>query len=333
MADPHYLELIGDAYQRGLTHGGELRQQVTACVDFYRGLLNLGEDELTRRAAVFEKLIIGYAPQQAEEIRGIAAGSGLPVAHIYAINARSELAPFTTAECTVLCSPQAAILGQTWDWCRPLEELVTLLSITHDSGHRVLTVTEPGIVGKIGLSSAGTAVCLNFLAAPRAEDGVPVHSLLRQAMDAGSMEAARRDLQRAGVGHGGNILLASASGEAANFEFAGDNVDERVLESNFAHTNHCLFRHVPAGEFEDNSLARLDRAEQLLAAQPDITIEGFKNILSDRQQAEDPIWSPYKTVFGLEIGTLCTVIMDLSRRELHLRLGTDHAADFSIHRL
>jgi hypothetical protein len=50
MSAPHYLELTGDAHHRGRVHGGELCQQVTGCVDFYRSLLGLGEAELAQRA-------------------------------------------------------------------------------------------------------------------------------------------------------------------------------------------------------------------------------------------------------------------------------------------
>jgi isopenicillin-N N-acyltransferase-like protein len=328
MTGPHYLELSGDAYARGRTHGGELRQEVAACVDFYRIILGLGEAELRERAAVFERLISAYAPQQAEEIRGIAEGAGLPPAHIFAINARSELVPFEVAECTVLSVPQAGLLGQTWDWCEQLEDLITLLSITHEDGHRVLTISEPGIVGKIGLSSAGVGVCLNFLSVPRSEEGVPIHNLLREALDARSLAAARLRLRQAGAGRGGNILLAGDSGEAVNFEFAGDQVDERILEGNFCHTNHCVFRHIPAGDMEANSIGRLERATELLGEPSAPGVSDLQRILSDRSDPDAPICAPYHPLFGLELGTLCAVVMDLPRGELFLRMGSDPAGSF-----
>ena len=333
MPEPHYLELNGAAYQRGRIHGGELQQQVNDCVDFYRELFGYGERELAQRSAVFERLIDAYAPRQAEEIRGIAAGAGLPEAHIFAINARSELVPIEAAECTVLCAPQAGLLGQTWDWCQRLEDLVTLLSITLESGHRILTVSEPGIVGKIGLSSAGIGVCLNFLLAPRSVDGVPVHTMLREVLEADSLATAQQRLRQSGTGHAGNIMLAAASGEAVNFEFAGDHVDERQLQESFAHTNHCLFRQLPAGEFEENSRGRLQRAGTLLVESPGPTMRDFVDILSDRQDPDASIWVPYQPFYGLELGTLCTVVMDLSRGEMHLRMGQDAAADFEIYRV
>jgi hypothetical protein len=36
---------------------------------------------------------------------------------------------------------------------------------------------------------------------------------------------------------------------------------------------------------------------------------------------------------GLNVGTICTVVLDLRRRELQLRMGADPAATFEHHAL
>ncbi len=333
MTQAHYLQIDGDAFNRGRTHGGELRLQVSECVEFYRGVLGLGEAVLVERAGLYERLIESYSPTLAQEIRGIAEGAGLPPAHLFAVNARSELVPFDAGECTALYTPSTGVLAQTWDWCRQLEQLVTVLSIRLEDGREVLTVTEPGIVGKIGLCSEGFGVCLNFLSAPRSNDGAPIHVLLREALDAPSLEAARGRLRQAGTGRGGNILLADAGGEAFNFEFAGDASDERAVTGNFCHTNHCLFRDLAAGDMEENSKARWTRAEELLEGAAAASVEDVKRILSDRRDADAPICAPYQPLFGLELGTLCTAVMDLPDRRLHLRMGADPEADFRVYSL
>lgn len=333
MAGSFFLEVSGDARQRGLAHGEELRPQVVACVDFYRRILGLGERELEERAATFESLIAAYAPLQADEIRGVAAGAGLPESYLFAINARSELVPIEAGECTVLCVPEFGLLGQTWDWCRELEDLVTVLKVTLQDGHQLLTVTEPGILGKIGLSSAGVGVCLNFLAAPRLEDGVPIHTLLREALEAPSMARAIQRLREAGTGRGGNIVLGAERDDATSFEFAGDQVCETTVKTDFCHTNHCLFSPVPAGEMEANSKARYTRANQLMAALEPLDLGSLRTILSDQGDSESPICAPYQTVFGLTLGTLCTVIMDIAQRQLHLRKGAIPGGEFAVYDL
>jgi isopenicillin-N N-acyltransferase-like protein len=37
--------------------------------------------------------------------------------------------------------------------------------IIRPDGHQLIQLTEPGILGKIGMNSAGVGVCLNILAA------------------------------------------------------------------------------------------------------------------------------------------------------------------------
>lgn len=110
-------------------------------------------------------------------------------------------------------------------------------------------------------------------------------------------------------------------------------MDERQLQESFAHTNHCLFKRLPAGEFEENSWGRMQWAGTLLVERPGPTLRDFRDILSDQQNPDASIWVPYQPFYGLELGTLCTVVMDLSLGEMHLRMGQDAAADFEIYRV
>lgn len=68
-----------------------------------------------------------------------------------------------------------------------------------------------------------------------------------------------------------------------------------------------------------------------MVERPGATLLDFRDILSDRQDPDAAIWVPYQPFYGLELGTLCTVVMDLSRGEMHLRMGQDAAADFQIY--
>ena len=105
---------------------------------------------------------------------------------IGALNARTEVLRAGRGECsTVACLGTATADGapigmQTWDWHDDLAGSWMRWTIDHASGHRVDTMTEAGIVGKVGVSSAGVAVLLNILG--HRDDGppigVPVHVLL-----------------------------------------------------------------------------------------------------------------------------------------------------------
>ncbi len=329
MREPPLIDLAGSPAEIGLGHGRALAAEIAACIDVYREVFDRPESAIADTAGHFARVIRGYAPHLAEEIEAIAAGAGQPVHWLYALNARSELVPFSAPECTAVLMPRARVLGQTWDWIERLQELVVVLRIDRGGEGRLLTVTEPGIVGKIGLSGAGLGVCLNFLAAPGRLDGVPVHIVLREILNASSFEAARQRVREAGAGKGGHVLLGSAGGEGVSYEFAGPEVIETPLaDTPFAHTNHWLFADLPPGESRENSVARLRTAAALLAAEPDQDMARLRALLGDQSRPDNPICTPYRPLHGLSIGTVCTVLMDLAARRLAVRAGPRPQAGF-----
>jgi isopenicillin-N N-acyltransferase-like protein len=70
-------------------------------------------------------------------------------------------------ECTSLFCPTNGILAQNWDWDKTLESLMFVQKITRPDRHQLIQLTEPGILGKIGMNSAGLGVCLNILSTGR----------------------------------------------------------------------------------------------------------------------------------------------------------------------
>jgi isopenicillin-N N-acyltransferase-like protein len=150
--------------------------------------------------------VIGaLAPQAAQEIRGIADGSGVDVRRIAGINARTELLaianPTGTDECSTVVSlapgrPPVAV--QTWDWYAAMAGNWFHWTIPHPDGRVVQTVTEYGILGKIGVNTSGVGVMFNML--HHAHDltggepadgeatgshpiGYPLHLLARRVLD------------------------------------------------------------------------------------------------------------------------------------------------------
>jgi len=139
------------------------------------------------------QLICEVAPTSADEIGGIADGSGVPVREIAALNARTELLaianPLGVDECSTVVSlprgrPPVAV--QTWDWYDAMSANWLHWTIPHPDGLVVETVTEYGVLGKIGVNSHGVSVLFNML--HHANDvteelGFPVHLLSRHILD------------------------------------------------------------------------------------------------------------------------------------------------------
>lgn len=333
------LDLEGDARSRGRAHGEVLREDIRATLEIYRDLFQLDEATVVERAAGFAGVVHDWHPELATEIEAIAQGAGQPAHWLHALNARSEFVSRRPGpgECTALWLEDSRLLGQNWDWLQRLAPLTRLLHITHPDGHRVLTVTEPGIVGKIGLSSAGLGVCLNFLHRDRPLEGVPTHVLLRSLLDARDRPAAERLLASAGAGRSAHVLLGDAAGDGVGFEFTGEQVHRlEPRTGRLVHTNHFLAEPIDGGPGEPNSRARLERSRLCAAALDDVDADwrDLAEMLSDREDPEHPVCVSWRTMPGWTggpMGTVCAVVMDLATGILHLRPGPDPDQPWSHH--
>jgi isopenicillin-N N-acyltransferase-like protein len=185
-----------------------------------------------------------------DELAGIAAGAGQDVRELLAINARTELLAGTQAagECSLLArgSPGGAWLAQTWDWHPDLRPAAVLWSVRAASGW-FQTVTEAGLVAKLGHNSAGVACGLNFLtcSADRGPGELPIHAVLRQVLEeCATAEDARSLLSGVRVGASSSVTVATAHGRlfAAELSPGGTRLVEPDSDGWLIHTNHFLRR-------------------------------------------------------------------------------------------
>ncbi len=175
-----------------------------------------------------------------EEIEGIAAGAGVPVDAVLAVNARTEiLAGAGPTECSVVGA--GGLLAQNWDWHPALAESTLVWIVREPSRRWFVTLTEAGMLAKIGLNDAGLGICLNLLrsSADGGHDGTPIHVLLRQVLaTCRSVDDAVALLTDATVSASSAVTVATA-GDVATVELApgGANVLRGAVG---AHTNHFL---------------------------------------------------------------------------------------------
>ncbi|SFS09359.1 isopenicillin-N N-acyltransferase like protein [Agrococcus baldri] len=207
-----------------------------------------------------------WAPEQAAELDGIAAGAGVPLLDLMLLNARTEIlshAPAPPTECSTVVAlhpgrhPQTL---QTWDWNGDLVPTAVLLEGLV-GGRVVRTFAEAGMLGKIGVArqpgSPGLGVHFNILhhRSDRSAVGVPVHVVMRRILD----EA--RDLDEAiaiarSAPLGASTVLTVIEGEserrharAASLELSPAGVGVVEPDGGFlAHTNHYLDPALAEGE-------------------------------------------------------------------------------------
>lgn len=322
------LDVWGGPKERGRQIGAAFGERIAQTLFIYKAYFARPDESLLPVAAHFRGVIDSFNPQYSAEIEGIAEGAEVDPLWIYALNARSELlAALSASECTVVHYSGTPFVGQNWDWSEKLEDLVVLIRSEDERGRRFLTMTEPGILAKVGLNDAGFCVCLNFLPTPKQTNGLPSHVLLRALLDAGSWAEVEETIERAGTGRSLNLLVASADGRSINIEYEGDAA--RRMEaggSATTHTNHYLTCDAPVdAELLENSTARLDRIRALTASGTPRDLARLKSVLSDQEHPEHAILAPYKDSDGFlgRKGTVCTIAMDLSQRLMHIRRGND----------
>lgn len=212
------------------------------------------ETQLREWGAAAFTAAAGWAPELGAEMAGIADGSGLPRWQVGVLNGRTEvLAALSTTgagECStsVVLAPGGPRTVQTWDWHDTLRDGMVLWSIQE----RVLTFTEAGIVGKIGVNSAGLGVHFNVLRhhSDSAEIGVPVHVVARRILDeAATLDQATAIARSARLSASTLITVVTADG-VRGLELSPAGVGEISADpaGAYVHTNHFLDASLARGE-------------------------------------------------------------------------------------
>lgn len=242
---------------RGLALGRRFAEEITGTVAAYQALFDRAAGrsvELAHWGALAVDQIGLISPSLAEEIDGIARGAQVPVTSIAAINARTEVLAAVGAprmnECSTVVQvadgrPPLAV--QAWDWYADLAQRWFVWEIDH--GDRMTTtLTEFGIVGKIGVNTAGLGVLFNILHHDGDGEGVgaPVHVLSRVVLDeAADLNTALLRLAGAPVSASSSLTVVARSGSesaAVSVELNPGGIGYATPDDNglLLHTNHFL---------------------------------------------------------------------------------------------
>jgi isopenicillin-N N-acyltransferase-like protein len=337
------IAIKGSAGELGFQHGSRCQEMIQKNIQLYfrvfQHYAQLDRSQAIKLAQRFIPAIQAFDSSLLEEMRGIAEGAKVELEEILALNVRTELMYpdklATGGECTALAVlPEATasgdmLLGQNWDWKPPLKETTVLLEIEQQGKPNVVTLTEAGIVGKIGLNSAGLGACLNILKSPLGQVGVPVHVLMRGILNCERFGDAISKIASMDRGSTNNCLIAHCEGAAMDFEMAPQALDFFYPEKGvLVHTNHFTSERLKPldanlTQFPD-SLLRYGRAKQkMMGRAGKISIEDFKDVLRDHFNYPDSICRhPDKRDPELEhVQTVASIIMNLTTKEVYITHG------------
>jgi isopenicillin-N N-acyltransferase-like protein len=173
------LTITGDAHACGLAHGRRFGRDIADNIETYLcrfAASGLGRDEAFTEAQRWLEAIIRYDPAYAEEMRGIAEGSGQSETSIALLNARYELAFGLFGKeaiqhelleagpdgCTTfgllpdITSDRHTWLGQNWDWLEGVHGCTFVLRVERKQQPSFVCFTEAGIAGgKMGVNERG----------------------------------------------------------------------------------------------------------------------------------------------------------------------------------
>jgi predicted choloylglycine hydrolase len=339
---PQRLHLeVADArpHQRGIARGERLREQLPACLSVYLRLfetLGLGEGEARTAALRVADVVAGWRPQLLDEIEGIAVGAGLDVWQVMTLNARTEILSQATSsgpgECsTIAYRPEggSAFGIQTWDWHQEVDP--------YWHTHRVVGtrydhvgLTEHGVLGKIGMNSAGLGVHFNILGhRDDVPTGVPVHLLSAAILaEAGTVDEAVELLHSAPIATSGALTLVATDAAVCAELSPGRVTLLQPMDGFAAHTNHFLDPVNAQREkrwlYEPDSQQRLELIESRLRDYPRPTkVDDLVDYLySEPGQPQLCCVPAPDAVFGDRWATLATVLLEPEHRRARVLAGT-----------
>lgn len=284
-----------EPYERGRQLGARWGTQIGRTVALYLEFfpqVGIAAGQVRQIAEASLVALAAWCPALAREIEGMAVGAGVPLWQLAALNSRTEILAVMPArpvegECsTAVYAPANAAVPlsiQTWDWHDSLVPHGLMLQLHARSGLTVKLFTEFGMLGKIGVNSAGLGVHFNILhhASDNAQGGVPVHAVARRVLEeATSVEHAIDLIGSARVSastvltvfshHPAELRAASIEMSPAGMAVVPPRSDGWVL-----HTNHFLDPALARGERTADVSTTYARHDHLTAVVPDMAREAL----------------------------------------------------------
>ncbi|KAL6248226.1 hypothetical protein RBB50_004481 [Rhinocladiella similis] len=326
----------GTSYEIGLQHGKAAAVQVHTNISTYTRFFQ--ETAQISWAAARDRAVGQFAPtlkarysEILDEMRGIAdgVGGGLTYEDILTLNVRSEISLTNYADgCTSISQvgkEGQMFLAQNWDWLEELGKGMVFLHIKpRGSDVAFIFLGEAGIIGKIGMNSAGFGLCMNALRSGAFDSlKLPVHIMSRRLLQyAASVDDALAIINEFGLASTSNYMFADKSGKHLDIECSPKGNAVILARSGYvAHTNHLYGENRPANLVDHpapNSFARLARIQKLtddeLKTNVPITFRSLREKLSDEEGTPFSICRdrPPGAVGMERMTTLACIMMELT---------------------
>src|SRR5262245_28219060 len=359
------LTTEGGPHACGLAHGRRYAQEIADNVATYLrrfAASGLDRDEAFTEAARWRNAIAAHNRAYAEEMRGIAEGSGQSEDTIALLNARYELA-FTlfgqeaTRQgagellevgpdgCTTfgllpeVTAGRHTWLGQNWDWLAGVHGRTFVLHARRTGRPSFVCLTEAGIAGgKMGVNECGIGLVENGLAS--SHDGrnpyqKPFHVRCREVLDAERFDEAARPVTETARTCSANFVIGAAGGTIVDIESSPDRVSRLDPEDGIVtHSNHFLSEGHGESLLEKispNTLYRADRMRALVKTHRGaLSFDHMRAAAADHFGAPNAICRHPDVSQPSEVRTMTVgaVLIDLEARTMHVANGPPCANEY-----
>lgn len=335
--------------QIGEAWGTQIRRTSSLYLELFTRL-GLPPSRIQALAGLSFVALQDWSPALSAELEATAAASDMPLWHLAAINARTEILAMGRSPARGECStvvyappgPRAPQTLQTWDWHGALAPEAVVMQLVFPSGRMVKLFTEFGVLGKIGVNNSGLGVHFNILhhASDNGSGGVPVHAIARRILDeADTVEEAIAIASSARASASSVITVMSKADRnprAVSIEIsrAGTAVVDKQRNHWLIHTNHFLDPELGRGEATTDAAdthARFDHLNNATRGMVNLDVRERALAMRGPASSVSPIWflpDASKAPFD-QWQTLLTVGIDTANCALDLAVDTpDRMAGF-----
>ena len=235
------------------------------------------------------------------------------------------IGPARTTGATVLT-------GQNLDQDPRNGELLIILHVVPDVGPQILMCTFAGLVGYLGLNSAGLAFMHNAVSTPTwRADGIPHYFMKRVLLEQTSIADCLTVMRNAPVCSSGNYVLSDATtGRVEDGELTPDGLATLGASNTdtLVHTNH--FQHPDFTPHEALLQSLPDSADRLTRMQTLVARDTGALDVSDVQIAlQDHAGYPSSICrHQADLATIASIVAEPNAGRLHVAAGTPGTTDY-----
>lgn len=254
-----YLELSGTPYERGLMHGGLLKEEIHEVIRLFKEHIEQNTNEEPDQFIAqfleqtdYKSSILKWTPDLMEELKGISEGAGIDFETMlmhqlgdeYWFNTKDILAHNCSSFGVNKSSEQSSIAAQNMDIPPFYHGFQTVIKIIDsDADKKTMFLTIPGHLGITGMNNKSVSInCNTLMQLDYGKTGLPVTFIVRGVLDKNTQEEALNFINEIDHASGQNYIIGGSE-KVYSMECSAKKVVEfRPFENApfTYHTNHPM---------------------------------------------------------------------------------------------